>query len=105
MNLMTNAPKELHIMAYAMPPIEYEGTNKPSKQTLQGGRHGARDVKQGPALQPSIPSDPCQQDDGELAPAQKRRANIPSGTLWQLSSRKNSFQHKKQDGGCGNDQN
>jgi len=69
-NLVTDAPENVHVVTGAMPPIKDEGSDEPARESLQQLRGNAGEVKYRVALEPTIPGDAGQENDAKLAGVQ-----------------------------------
>lgn len=94
-NLVTDAPEKVGIVASAMPPVEDEGSDKPADEAFQKRGHFACEMKERPPLKPVIPHDASQQNERDLAGVQKGRAEVPSGRFGKLTARKHPFQNEE----------
>jgi hypothetical protein len=67
MDLMTDAPEEVHSVARAVPPVKNECANEPGQKAREDRRDGLGHVENRPILKPLIPTNARQHHDTELA--------------------------------------
>jgi hypothetical protein len=85
-DLMENTPKKIDVVAGAVPPIKYEGSNEPPYKALNKRWYGMSDVKEGPLVHPTIPCDASEKNDSHLTAIQECRARVPARDFRQLAA-------------------
>lgn len=102
MNLVTDSPEKIGLVACPMPPVEDECPDEPTEQTFQHRILKCREVKEKFAVHPTIPGYTSQEHDSDLTSVEKSGAQIPGGSFRKFAAGRDALPSEEKNAHCNN---